>query len=42
MHHKTHGLIAFAIIENGRPNQPQPSLYELRKRQDQAIKAILE
>lgn len=41
--HKKHGLIAFAIIENGRKGKAQPSIYELKMRQDRdLIKLIKE
>ena len=41
LNHKTHGLIAFAIIDNGKPKSRQPSLFDLRKRQDHIIKNLL-
>lgn len=37
MHHPQHGLIAFAIIENGVPKKAQPSILDLRYRQEQAL-----
>lgn len=39
--HQSHGLVAFAIIENGSPGYKQPSLYDLRKRQDKALETFL-
>lgn len=39
--HERHGLIAFAIIENGVSRQPQPSIASLRRGQDLAIYNIL-
>lgn len=41
LNHPKHGLIAFAIIENGIKNQRQPSIYDLRKRQDLALFKVL-
>ena len=37
LRHKKHGLVAFAIIENGRLGKKQPNLLDLRDRQDKAI-----
>jgi serine-type D-Ala-D-Ala carboxypeptidase/endopeptidase (penicillin-binding protein 4) len=37
LHHPQHGLVAFAIIENGVAGKPQPALADLRARQDRAI-----
>ena len=32
-----HGLVAFAIISNGRPDRSQPSIVSLRRQQDQLL-----
>lgn len=37
MRHHKHGLIAFAIIENGVRGKGQPGLLDLRERQDKAL-----
>lgn len=39
--HKKHGLVAFAIIENGIKGRKQPNIYDLRKRQDNAVYQFL-
>ena len=39
--HDRHGLVAFAIIENGVPTKPQPSVAALRSGQDMAVYNIL-
>ncbi|MFW7381819.1 MAG: D-alanyl-D-alanine carboxypeptidase/D-alanyl-D-alanine endopeptidase [Oligoflexus sp.] len=37
LHHPQHGLIAFAIIENGVPKKAQPSIVDLQYRQEEAL-----
>ncbi len=40
--HPEHGMIAFAIIENGIAREPQPSILDFRARQDLALQKIVE
>ena len=40
--HPKHGLVAFAVIENGIPGKVQPSIGDLRTRQDHAIDKLWE
>jgi serine-type D-Ala-D-Ala carboxypeptidase/endopeptidase (penicillin-binding protein 4) len=42
LNHPKHGLVAFAIIENGIEKRPQPSILDFRERQDHAIKTFIE
>lgn len=39
--HPLHGLLAFAILQNGRQLGRQPSVLEMRKRQEYALMALL-
>ncbi len=39
--HPKHGLVAFAVIDNGVPGQPQPHLADLRDRQDKGLEKFL-
>ena len=39
--HPKHGLVAFAVIENGKSGKGQPSLIDLRASQDQALSRFL-
>ncbi|SMF66241.1 D-alanyl-D-alanine carboxypeptidase/D-alanyl-D-alanine endopeptidase [Pseudobacteriovorax antillogorgiicola] len=40
--HPEHGMIAFAIIENGVTRKQQPSVLDFRARQELALKAIID
>lgn len=40
--HPSHGLVAFALIENGQAGQPQPSILELRNRQDRVMVSMMQ
>ncbi len=42
MGHPKHGILAFAIINNGQSPSNQPTVADFRKRQDQALFEILE
>ncbi|MDQ3230249.1 MAG: D-alanyl-D-alanine carboxypeptidase/D-alanyl-D-alanine-endopeptidase [Pseudobdellovibrionaceae bacterium] len=42
MGHPKHGMLAFAILNNGQSPSNQPTVAEFRKRQDQALYEILE
>ncbi|MGE0171800.1 MAG: D-alanyl-D-alanine carboxypeptidase/D-alanyl-D-alanine-endopeptidase [Oligoflexales bacterium] len=42
LNHPKHGLVAFAILENGIPKRSQPSIFDFRERQDHAIKKFIE
>lgn len=42
LRHKKHGLVAFAIIENGIPGKSQPNLLALRQEQDNAIARFIQ
>jgi len=42
LRHKTHGLLAFAIIQNGRLGAPQPAVGDLRALQDEFVAALLD
>lgn len=42
LRHPRHGLVAFAIIENGLAGKAQPGILELRKRQEQALKNFMQ
>ncbi|MBQ49939.1 MAG: D-alanyl-D-alanine carboxypeptidase/D-alanyl-D-alanine-endopeptidase [Zetaproteobacteria bacterium] len=37
LRHETHGLVAFAILENGLSGRAQPSILDIRERQDFAL-----
>ena len=37
LHHKTHGWVAFAIIENGQVGQKQPSIASMRNIQEKLL-----
>jgi D-alanyl-D-alanine carboxypeptidase/D-alanyl-D-alanine-endopeptidase (penicillin-binding protein 4) len=39
--HPKHGLVAFALIENGSEGQAQPSIMDLRDRQDKVLVAFM-
>ena len=39
--HKSHGLVAFCILENGVSGKGQPSVHDLRVKQDQALAAMM-
>ena len=39
--HPTQGLVAFCVVENGKPGQRQPSIVDLRERQDRILTAFL-
>ena len=39
--HPKHGLVAFAILENGKPNADQPAITDLRDRQDKVVVAFM-
>ncbi|MEZ4742740.1 MAG: D-alanyl-D-alanine carboxypeptidase/D-alanyl-D-alanine-endopeptidase [Bdellovibrionota bacterium] len=41
VNHPIHGLLAFAIIQNGISGKKQPSIDELRRQQDKQVSAIL-
>lgn len=40
--HSKHGLVSFAILENGMEGRPQPAIGELRDHQDEVIAALVE
>lgn len=42
LHHPNHGYIAFAILENGERGKAQPSVLDLRDRQDDVVWRILD
>lgn len=42
LRHPRHGLVAFAVIENGLAGKGQPGILELRKRQEQALKNFMQ
>lgn len=42
LRHPRHGLVAFAVIENGLAGKAQPGILELRKRQEQALKNFMQ
>ena len=39
--HPTQGLVAFCVVENGKPGQRQPSIVDLRERQDRVLTEFL-
>ncbi|NRA65242.1 MAG: D-alanyl-D-alanine carboxypeptidase/D-alanyl-D-alanine-endopeptidase [Pseudobacteriovorax sp.] len=41
VHHPKHGMLAFAIIDNGVARKSQPGVTEFRRRQDLAIRNII-
>ena len=41
MGHPKHGMIAFAILDNGKPKAGQPSILDLRARQETALNIIM-
>lgn len=42
LRHPRHGLVAFAIIENGVSKKPQPSIMSLRERQDRVLARFMQ
>ena len=39
--HPKHGMVAFAILENGNQGKTQPSITDLRERQDKVVVAFM-
>jgi D-alanyl-D-alanine carboxypeptidase/D-alanyl-D-alanine-endopeptidase (penicillin-binding protein 4) len=39
--HPRHGMVAFAIIDNGKKDREQPAITDLRDRQDKVVVAFM-